>query len=84
MRLTHDGLLVRMNRTEAREFIDKLREQGFKYGRGSCGRGLYSPTWDRMMGEWSDDCFLVNPSLLAYADINVDTLENEPPPRRMW
>lgn len=82
MRLTHDGLLVRMGRLEANEFIVKLRADGFQYGRGSCGRGLYSQNWDRMMGEWHGDDFLVNPSMLAYAGIDLRNLEHEPPPRR--
>ena len=79
MKILSDGLLVRLDKDEALSLIAALRaSHGFKYGNGACGRGLYSPTWDRQMGEWDGDEFLINPSILVYVGIDVDTLEHEP------
>lgn len=66
VRVDEDGLLVRCDdREESKMVIETLRKQGFRYGRGPCGRGLYSPSLDRMLGEWIDrEIFAFNPSLL--------------------
>lgn len=52
-----DGLLVFIAEAAGKQCIKELRKKhGFKYGEGSAGRGLYSPSWDRQMGEWTDIC----------------------------
>ena len=61
-----DGRLVRFERADGLAAIKVLRAAGFKYGNGECGRGLYSPTWDRQMGYWWGEQFLLNPSLLRH------------------
>lgn len=40
-RLDADGLLARFARTEGNQAIKMLRAQGFKYGQGDAGFGLY-------------------------------------------
>ena len=64
--LVDNGLLARFERAEARAAIQILRAAGFKYGDGECGRGLYSPTWDRQLGYWYGQTFYLNPSLLHH------------------
>lgn len=72
-----DGLLIYLTEDEAKHAIGALRTGwGFKFGMGHMGRGLYSPTWDRQMGEWTDErrpgsfeyerMFAVNPSIADY------------------
>lgn len=81
MRFSDDGLLLSFSVEQGKEVITYLRrEHEWKYGNGECGRGLYSPRWDRQMGEWGDrlklpktgprsqyePCFWVNPSVIYY------------------
>lgn len=62
--LTSDGMLAVFDRSNGLEAVRTLRAAGFRYGNGECGRGLYSPNWDRQMGYWLGDLFYLNPSLL--------------------
>jgi hypothetical protein len=64
-----DGTLVHFDRADGLEAIRTLRSHGFKYGNGPCGRGLYSPTWDRQLGYWDGDRFYLNPSLLHWLEL---------------
>lgn len=68
-RLDADGLLARFARTEGNQAIKMLRAQGFKYGQGDAGFGLYSPTWDRQLGEWYGAELLLNPSVLYLLEV---------------
>lgn len=62
--LSEDGLIAKFSKSDGLEAIKLLRSKGYKYGNGECGKGLYSPNWDRMMGEWYGEEFTLNPSLL--------------------
>lgn len=64
--LMDDGLLAYFEKSDGRSVISQLRAKGFKYGNGSVGRGLYSPTWDRQLGYFFADRFYLNPSLLIH------------------
>jgi len=82
LRMMRDGLLVWCSREEGKELVQKLRAVGYKFGLGEAGRGLYSRTWDRQMGEFVGDRFYANPSILYDVDINPYSLELEDPRER--
>lgn len=65
MQYNSDGTLVNLTGEEAAQALLILESKGFLYGNGECGEGLYSPTWDRMLGNFNGpDLFHLNPSLL--------------------
>lgn len=70
---SQDGGLCYLTEAEGNEAIETLRlKYRFNYGKGEVGVGLYSPTWDRQMGEWDEirgangyiKVFAVNPSII--------------------
>jgi len=62
-----NGLLYTCSVEVGKLLIKYMRSKhGFKYGNGEIGKGLYSPSWDRQMGEFNWDQFQYNPSLLHY------------------
>jgi hypothetical protein len=72
--LDADGLLARF--PNGLEAVALLRAKGFKFGTGFAGRGLYSKTWDRQLGEFefpsNKGDFLLNPSLLHHLQEATD------------
>ena len=64
--LDRDGLLAWFDKAGGEMAVALLRIQGYRYGRGSMGRGLYSHNWDRMLGEWRGDGLCLNTSLLCH------------------
>lgn len=70
-----DGLIIWIPEPLGIIVIQRMRqEHGFKFGNGNMGRGLYSPTWDRQMGEWDEQklngkwekMLYVNPSVILH------------------
>ena len=66
MILDKEGLSFTLQTKDAQAFYEQvLKPQGYKYKRrGECGRGIYSPSGDRMMADVFTGYAVFNAALL--------------------